>query len=177
MQLLALSGLLLLLSSNAYAQILYDGLLYAQGTQVQASKRDTVISRDALRVYSKDSPNALIHGYVTAGGLSKDLQFLLIRCVVKTGREPLRQVLASLSLEMNEPATLSSRGLRTFNVAITDTIPSNELRTYVFRQHLNTVMDEADRIIWNYYRLSSNPQAFGWTFTPLYVWKLERSRR
>ena len=172
MQLLALSGLLLLLVSNAYAQVRYDGSYYAQGTQVQASKRDTVISRDALRVYSKDSPNALIHGYVTAGGLSKDLQFLLIRCVIKTGRESLSKVLARLSVEMDEPASFGSSGLKSFNVAITDTIPSNQLRTYVFRQHLNTVMDEADRIIWNYYRLSSNPQAFGWTFSPEYVWKL-----
>ena len=173
MKVLALSGLLLLLSSNAFAQVRHNGVLYAEGTKVRASKRDTVISRDALRVYEKDRPNALIHGYVTAGGLDRNnLQFLLIRCVVKTSREPLRQVLASLSLEMNEPATLSSRGLRIFNVVIRDTIPSNELRVYVFRQHLNTVMDEADRIIWNYYRLSSNPQAFGWTFSPEYVWKL-----
>ena len=175
MKVLALSGLLLLLSSNTFAQVRHNGVLYAEGTKVRASKRDTVISRDALRVYEKDRPNALIHGYVTAGGLDRNnLQFLLIRCVVKTGRESLRQVLARLSVEMDEPATFSSRGLKSFNVAITDTIPSNEMRTYLFKQHLNTVTDEASRILWNYYRLSSNPQAFGWTFTPLYVWRLDR---
>ena len=174
MQLLALSGLLFLLLGNAYAQVRFDGVIYAQGTQVQASKRDTVISRDAFRVYAKERPNALIHGYVTAGGLGNTLQFLLIRCVIRTNDEPLSRVLARLSLEMDDPAYLSSWGLKSFNVAITDTIPSNELRTYVFKQHLNTVTDESARIIWNHYRLSSNPQAFGWTFTPTYVWKLNR---
>ena len=174
MKVLALSGLLLLLSSNAFAQVLYNDVLYAQGAQVKASKRDTVVSRDALRVYERDRPNALINGYVTAGGLDRNnLQFLLIRCVVKTGIEPLRQVLARLSVEMSEPASFGSRGLKSFNVAITDTIPSNELRTYVFKQHLNTITDEAARILWNYYRLSSNPQSFGWTFTPMYIWKLQ----
>lgn len=174
MKVLALSGLLML-SSNAYAQVQHNGVIYAEGTQVEASKRDTVISRDAFRVYTQDRPNALIHGYVTAGGLDRNnLQFLLIRCVVKTGREPLRQVLARLSVEMDEPATFSSRGLKSFNVAITDTIQANEIRTYVFKQHLNTITDEAARILWNYYRLSSNPQSFGWTFTPMYVWRLDR---
>ena len=164
---------LLMPLSNADAQILHNNILYFQGTQVEASKRDTVISRDALRVYTKERPNAQIYGYVTAGGLDRNnLQFLLIRCVVKTGREPLRLVLARLSVEMDEPATFSSRGLKSFNVAITDTIPSNELRTYVFKQHLNTITDEAARILWNYYRLSSNPQSFGWTFTPVSVRRL-----
>lgn len=166
-------AVLIMLSSNAYSQVQHNGVIYAEGTQVEASKRDTVISRDALRVYAKERPNALIHGYVTAGRLSQDLQFLLIRCVVKTGREPLRLILARLSVEMDEPATFSSRGLKSFNVAITDTIPSNETRTYLFKKHLDTITDESSRILWNYYRLSSNPQAFGWTFEPIYVWRLQ----
>ena len=174
MQLSAFAGLLLL-ASVAYAQVQHNGVIYAQGTQVEASKRDTVISRDALRVYAEQRPNALIHGYVTAGGLDRhDMRFLLIRCVIRTNDEPLSRVLGKLSLEMDDPAYFSSWGLKSLNVAITDTIPSNSMRTFVFRQYLNTVTDESDRIIWNHYRLSSNPSAFGWTFTPSYVWKLNR---
>lgn len=159
--------------TRAECDMLHNGVIYAEGTKVEASKRDTVISRDALRVYAKERPNALIHGYVTVGRLSRDLQFLLIRCVVKTGREPLRLILARLRVEMDEPATFSRRGLKSFNVAITDTIPSNETRTYLFKKHLDTITDESSRVIWNYYRLSSNPQAFGWTFEPIYVWRLQ----
>ena len=174
MQFLAFAGLLLL-AVNAYAQVQHNGVIYAQGTQVEASKRDTVISRDAFRVYAKQRPNALIHGYVTAGGLDRNnLQFLLIRCVVKTGKEPLRLVLARLSVEMDEPATFSRRGLKSFNVAITDTLPANSTSTYVFKQHLDVVTNEGSRMLWNYYRHSSNPGLFGWTFTPVSV---RQSRR
>ena len=173
MRVLVIVVLLIPLSNAEPADILHNNVLYAEGTQVKASRRDTVISRDALRVYTEQRPNALIHGYVTAGGLSRDLRFLNIRCAVKTGSETLRLVLVRLSVEMDEPSTFSSRRLKSFNVAITDTIPSNETRTYLFKQHLDTITDEGARILWNYYRLSSNPQSFGWTFTPMYVWRLQ----
>lgn len=162
-----------MLFGSAECDMLHNGVIYTEGTQIEASKRDTVISRDALRVYAKERPNALIHGYVTAGRLSRDLQFLLIRCVVKTGRESLRLILAELTVEMDEPATFNRQGLKSFNVAITDTIPSNEMRTYLFKKHLDTITDVSSRILWNHYRLSSNPQAFGWKFEPAYVWRLQ----
>ncbi len=170
MQLLALSGLLILLSSNAYAQVLYDDVIYAQGTQVKASKSDTVISRDALRVYEKDRPNALIHGYVTASGLDRNnLQFLLIRCVVKTGRESLRRILARLVVEYYDAEYFSYWQLDTFNIAITDTIPSNETRTYLFKQYLDVMNNTGSQMLWNYYRQSSNPELFRWTFETVFV--------
>lgn len=158
---------------DARSQILHDDVLYIQGKQMQAVKSDTILSRDALRLYEKDRPNAPVFGYIVGARLSKDLQFLNIRCVVKTGREPLRQVLARLVVESYDSEYFSYWQLDTFNIAIVDTIPSNEIRTYIFKHHLDVLRNTGSQMVWNHYRQSSNPKSFRWLFEPVFIRRSE----
>ncbi len=172
MRVLAVVIMLTLSLSNAESQIRYNGITYFEGTRVETVRHDTVVARDALRVAMKQRPYEQIYSSVTAGGLSQDLRFLNIRCVIRTGNNPLDRIFATLTVESDEPETFSTRQLKSFYVAITDTIPANETRTYVFKQYLDIVTDEASRMLWNYYRLSSSPELFNWTFTPVSVRRL-----
>ena len=174
MKVLAIAIMLTLSLNNAESQIRYNNVMYFEGTRVGTVKRDTVAAREALRVYMKQRPNQQIYGHVVSAGLSRSLQHLMIRCVVRTGNNPypLGLVFATLRVESDEPATFSSRQLKSFYVAITDTLNANVTRTYVFQQYLDVVTNEASRMLWNHYRLSSNPSLFGWTFTPMSVRRL-----
>lgn len=74
--------------------------------------------------------NEDIYGCVTAGGLSKSLRHLIIRCVVRNGDKPLSLVYARLSVDMYDPEYFDYHRMRTFYVAITDTIAANETRIF-----------------------------------------------
>ena len=168
MKVLALSGLLMLFG-NAYAQVLHDGDLYSIGTRVKTVRSDTILSRDALRVNAKERPNAPVFGHIVGARLSSSLRHLEIRCTVKTGKDDLRLVLARLVVESYDPEYLSYWQLETFNIAIVDTIPSNETRAYLFKHYLDIMNNTGSQMLWNYYRQSSNPKSFRWLFEPVFV--------
>ncbi len=165
MKLLTVAIVILASLSIADALIRYNGKLHFVGEKVETTERDLKLSSEYFREYMKQRPNEDIYGFVTAGGLSKSLRHLIIRCVIRNGDDPLKLVFARLSVDMYDPVNFDYRRMRTFYVAITDTIGANEVRTYLFTQPLNPI-DSQDMVLFNYYRNHSNPALFRWTFSP-----------
>lgn len=157
--------IVLILSSNAFGEsIYYQGDSYSTGNLVETSERDTTVSAEQFKMLQKTNPRDRIHGVVTS--ISSEGWFLLIRCVIKTNR-PVRQVLASLDVEAYNPARATYRRAKSFNVAMTDTIPAKSVRTYVFRQHVSIIEAGNNRglqMLWNWHLRYNNVGSFRWTF-------------
>ena len=165
MRILTIAILVIVLFSISDALIRFRGELYHIGKKVETTERDIKLSQKYFREYMKQRPNEDIYGYVTAGGVSKGLRHLVIRCIVRNGEKPLSRVFARLTVDMYDPEYFDYRRMRNFYVAITDTLRSNETRTFLFTQPLNPI-DSQDMVLFSHYRNHNNPALFRWTFTP-----------
>lgn len=179
MRLLTIAIIITISLNNAECDILHNDVLYFVGERVETTERDTIVSREPLKAYMKQRPNGRIYGYVTGVSVSKSRRHLLIRCVVRNKDSPISRVLGSLSVEYYNPssgyyksASLDYIEFKTFNVAIDDTIASNETRVYMFKQFIDFLEASNNyglQMLWNHHRLTSDTGSFRWTFEPSYI--------
>lgn len=151
--------LLLTIVTGAYGEsIYYQDELYTVGNRIETTARDTTIFEKQFRGLQEVDPNKQVYGVVTA--VSSEGWFLLIRCVVKARDRPTRQILAELDVESN-------RHIKSFNVAIEDTLLANSIRTYIFRKHVSIIEvgnDQGLQRLWNWHLRYDNAGSFKWTF-------------
>ena len=158
--------IVLILTVGAYgASIYYRGDSYTIGNRVETTEQDTKVSGKHLKGLQERYPKRQVYGVVTS--VSSEGWFLLIRCVVKTRDRPVREVLAELDVESYNPASSNYRRVKSFNIAISDTIPANDMRTYVFRKHISIIEASNDpglQMLWNRHLRIDDTGSFRWTF-------------
>ena len=142
--------------------------IYSTGKLVETTEQDIKASEKILKILQRTNPRDKIDGVVTS--VSSEGWFLLIRCLVKTRDSPVKRVLAELDVS-------SDRHIKSFNVAIEDTLLANSIRTYLFRKHVSIIEASSDRglqRLWNWHLRYDRAGSFRWTFAPVSVKRLDR---
>ena len=149
--------------------VTHRGVPHFSGVSVQTTDYDMKTARQPLLVFEQANPTQIVYGFVNAVSTQDAMWRLAIRCVVKSRRQTFGPITAKLKVQSYDPYRSNYDDLASFNVIITDRIPANEFRTFIFSPTVNIADLNSNQeflVLWNRHRRTTDVGSFRWTFDP-----------